>query len=504
MAEGGAGDRLRAAWLLGATLVVSVAGLSYELIAGTVSTYLLGDGVRQFSFVIGLFLSSMGVGAWASRWVGDAAVGFVRAQVGLGLIGGTAAALAFAVFAAGGPVAPPLYGALIAVGVLSGMEIPLLARLLADLGAGRFRFENVLSFDYLGALLAALAFPVLIVPNLSLAAAGLAFGLLNLAVAGGTLWLFRDRLDRGTWAAWGGATALVAGLLAASGPMQAALDARLYADPVVVAQRTPFQTITVTRSAAATRLFLDGAIQFDSRDEARYHEALVHPAMAQAPRRARVLILGGGDGMALREALRWGPERVVLVDLDPAVVGLFRDRDDLAALNGFALRDPRVEVVHADAFTWVRDWRGEAFDVVVMDLPDPRTITLSRLYTAEFLGMVARVAGGQGVMVTQASSPLFAREAFWITARTVGEAWDATPYRAYVPSFGMWGFVMGTKGLRPRQAPYPEGLSVWSPEAWAAARAFDGGMGEVGTAVNRLATHALPRAYARGWAEWFE
>lgn len=490
-------------WLLATTLVVAVAGLIYELIAATVSSYLLGDSVRQFSFVIGIFLASMGVGAWASRFVDDAVTGFVRAQVGLGLIGGSAAAAVFFSFATVEIVGLPLYGALIAVGALSGMEIPLLARILKEIGAGRFRFENVLSVDYLGALVASLAFPLLIVPHLSLIAAGAAFGLLNLAVAGGTLWLFRDRIGWGDRLAWGGAILLVGGLLVQSGPVQGALDARLYEDEIVLSTRSEYQNITITQFRGRTRLFLDGAVQFDTADEARYHEYLVHPAMAHAPRRARVLVLGGGDGMAVREVLRWDPEAVTLVDLDPAVVALFRDRDDLAALNSFALRDARVEVVHSDAFIWAGAAHAP-YDVAILDLPDPKNLSLSRLYTVEFYRLLAERLSAQGVVVTQAGSPVFAPEAFWMIDRSLAEHWDTTPYRSYIPSFGMWGFVMGLpEGLRPRPADLPEGLVALTPEAFTAAQVFETDIGPRDGAVNRLSDHPLPRAYEAGWAEWF-
>ena len=493
-----------AAWLLVSTLAVSVAGLTYELIAATVSSYLLGDSVRQFSFVIGVFLASMGAGAWASRLVEDPVAGFVRAQVALGVVGGTAALVAFLAYAATGAVALPLYAALVAVGALSGMEVPLLARILEEIGAGRFRFENVLTADYLGALAASLAFPVLVVPNLSLIAAGLAFGVMNLAVAGGTLWLFRDRLGWGDRLGWAAATVALAVLLSASGGVGAAIDARLYGDALIVSERSARQAIAVTRHRGRTRLYLDGAVQFDTADEARYHEFLVHPAMAAAPRRERVLILGGGDGMALREVLRWDPAEVVVVDLDPAVVRLFRDRDDLAALNGGAFRDPRVRVVHADAFAWVSDG-ADAFDVAILDLPDPATLSLSRLYTVEFHRMLRRRMSAQGVVVTQAGSPVFATEAFWIAARTVGQVGDIVPYRQYVPSFGMWGFVMGVpEGMRVAVDGLPDGLEVLTPEGFAAARVFDAATGPREGPVNRLSDHALPRAYAEGWGEWFE
>ncbi|MGB3556028.1 MAG: polyamine aminopropyltransferase [Jannaschia sp.] len=491
-------------WLLATTLVVAVAGLIYELIAATVSSYLLGDSVRQFSFVIGVFLSSMGVGAWVSRFVLDPVAGFVRAQIGLGLIGGFAALATFYAYATVGAVAVPLYGALIGVGVFSGMEIPLLARILAEIGAGRFRFENVLSVDYLGALVASLAFPVLIVPNLSLIAAGLAFGLLNLAVAGGTLWLFRARLGAWVALAWAASVAALTVALVWSGPVSGALNARLYEDEIVFDRRTAYQQVTVTRFRGRTRLYLDGAVQFDTIDEHRYHEPLVHPAMAQAPRRARILILGGGDGMAVREVLRWdGVQAVTLVDLDPEVTELFRDRDDLAALNGFSLRDARVTIVAADAFVWARDAEA-VFDVAILDLPDPRNLSLSRLYSVEFYRLLARRLSAQGIVATQAGSPMFAGDAFWIVAETMGRHFDIRPYHAYVPSFGLWGFVLGTPdGMVPLQAEYPPDLAYLTPEIWTAAQVFDAETGPRAVPVNTLSTHPLPLAYAAGWDAWF-
>ncbi|WP_371153174.1 polyamine aminopropyltransferase [Jannaschia sp. 2305UL9-9] len=491
-------------WLLATTLVVAVAGLIYELIAATVSSYLLGDSVRQFSFVIGVFLSAMGVGAWVSRFVVDPVEGFVRAQIGLGLIGGFAALATFYSYATMGAVALPLYGSLIAVGVLSGMEIPLLARILSEIGAGRFRFENVLSVDYLGALVASLAFPVLIVPHLSLIAAGLAFGLLNLGVAGGTLWLFRARLGQGVRLAWGASVAAVAAALIWSGPLAGAMDARLYEDDIVLNTRTSYQQVTVTQFRGRTRLFLDGSVQFDTGDEHRYHEPLVHPAMAQAPRRARVLVMGGGDGMAVREVLRWpGVEAVTLVDLDPAVTTLFRDRDDLAALNANALRDPRVRIVNADAFTWVRD-AEEVFDVAILDLPDPKNLSLSRMYTAEFYRLLRDRLSAQGIVATQAGSPMFAPDAFWIVAETLSQEWSVTPYQSYVPSFGLWGFVLARPaGMVSRQAPYPDDLRFLTNDVWAAAQVFDGDTGPRPVPVNTLTRHPLPMAYEAGWNAWF-
>lgn len=516
----GAGPKDRAdvtpkvAWLLAATFVVAVAGLIYELIAATIASYLLGDSIRQFSFVIGVFLSAMGIGAYVSRYVGDALQGFVRAQMALGVIGGALGPLLFFSYAWYGAVGLPLYGGLIAIGILSGMEIPLISRVMKEIGAAEFRFENVLTADYIGALAASLAFPLLIIPNLSLMAASLAFGALNLLVAGFSIWLFRDRLPQVYWAPWG--AFLLATLVALFGAerLVSVVDARLFQDEVILSETTPYQSIILTRFDDRYRLFLDHSIQFDSLDEHRYHEALVHPAMGLAPRRAQVLVLGGGDGMAVREVLRHdGVERVVLVDLDPRVTDLFSTRPDLTALNGNALNDPRVEIVNADAWAWLAE-ADDIFDVIIADLPDPKSIALSKLYSIEFYAMMVERLSGQGIIVTQAGSPTFSPGAFWTVEATLaatrnpmapGETLGTLPYHLYVPSFGDWGFVMAAPMMpdEARDPVLPDGLRHLTVPVWRAAQAFGPDQGPREVAVNSIQGHPLVAEYERGWNDWF-
>ncbi|GAB5448672.1 polyamine aminopropyltransferase [Gymnodinialimonas sp.] len=515
---GGGASKVEAkvAWLLAATFIVAVAGLIYELIAATISSYLLGDSIRQFSFVIGVFLSAMGVGAWASRFVGDALSGFVRAQIALGAIGGALGPVLFFSYAIYGAVGLPLYGGLIAIGVLSGMEIPLISRVMKEIGAAEFRFENVLTADYIGALAASLAFPLLIVPNLPLMSASLAFGLLNLLVAGFSIYLFRDRLGRGLWLPW--AALLLATLLAfgMSERMVSAVDARLFQDEVILSETTSYQSIVITRFDERYRLFLDHSIQFDSLDEHRYHEALVHPAMGLVAGARRVLVLGGGDGMAVREVLRHeGVEHVTLVDLDPRVTELFATNADLVALNGGALLDERVEVVNTDAWVWAAEADAAPFDVIIADLPDPKSIALSKLYSVEFYGMLMERLSSHGLLVTQAGSPTFATEAFWITEATLaatrnpvapGGSLQTIAYQTYLPSFGNWGFVMAGQVLpdEARVPELPDGLRYMTADVWTASQVFGADQARPeAVPVNTIQGHPLVAAYQRGWEFWF-
>lgn len=514
--EAGADARLRRAreaWLLTATFLVAVAGLIYELIAATLSSYLLGDSVRQFSMVIGIFLAAMGLGAWLSRFVAHALPGFIWAQIALGLLGGFMAPMLYFSYTATGVVELPLFSALIAVGALSGMEIPLIARILKEIGAPVFRFENVLSVDYVGALVASLLFPTLILPHLGLMSASLAFGAMNLAVAGLSLWIFRDEAPRAALWVWGVALALTLAALWQAERMVSAAEARLYDDDIIVTEQSAWQRITVTRFRGRVRLFLDGSIQFDSMDEYRYHEALVHPAMGLATPARRILILGGGDGLAAREVLKYPTvESVTLVDLDPAVTGLFRDQPELSALNAGALRDPRVTILNMDAWKYAED-SADTFDVIIADLPDPKSVALSKLYSREFYAMVVGHLSPRGVLVVQAGSPLFARDAFWSVIGTLRAtrnpvdpegAPDVLPYHVFLPSFGDWGFGLVT--LAPLQAAAPElpaDLRYLTADTWAAAQVFAPDVADSAPQINTLRSHALVGYYDAGWDRWF-
>ena len=502
----------QAIWLLAATFVVAVAGLVYELIAGAVSSYLLGDSVTQFSLVIGVFMTSMGLGAWASRFVSVPERGFTLSQVLLGIVGGFSAPVLFLAYGYLDGLHAILFSLVIAIGALSGLEIPLITRILTEREAMTHTLSSVLTADYAGALVAAVLFPLVIVPQLGLMAASLTFGLLNLLVAGISVWLFRERIGwalRGAWVF--GLVACAAGLIWSDRIVSLA-DRAFFEDDVILAEETPYQRIVVTHWRDRYRLFLNGSIQFDTLDEHRYHESLVHPAMARAPRRADVLILGGGDGMAVREVLRWADvERVTLVDLDPRVTELFRDRPGLAALNDRSLSDPKVTILNQDAWLFARE-NAEVFDVIILDLPDPRDFAVSKLYSREFYAPLMERLSPRGVMVTQAGSPVFAREAFWSVVRTwagtrnparPGEALTFVPYHTYVPSFGDWGFTMVTQEAGFREpVSLPEDLKYLSEEAFTAMTVFPEDSGPLDVQPNTILSHPLVRYYEDGWAAW--
>jgi spermidine synthase len=494
-------------------LVIATCGLIYELLAGTVASYVLGDSVRQFSLIIGLYLSAMGVGAWLSRFVDHPARTFVDVELGVALVGGVSAPLLFIAFTRVEFFAALLYGAVFTVGTLVGLELPLLMRILKDQLDFKDLVARVLTFDYLGALVASLLFPIVLVPELGLVRTSLLFGLCNAGVGLWGTWLLAPLMKPRDIAALRVRAAIVVVVLAGGLVQAEALTAlgeeAQYTDAVVHAETSPYQRIVITRGPTGFDLFLGGNLQFASLDEYRYHEALVHPAMAAAaegqgrpPR--RVLVLGGGDGLALREILKHGSvEAVTLVDLDPAMTRLARELPLLRELNRDAMHDRRVTVVNDDAWLWIaKDPRR--WDVIVVDFPDPNNFALGKLYTRRFYQLVrARLAPG-GAAAVQATSPLFARASYWCIVRTMESAGLVVrPYHLAVPAFGVWGYALARAEpfAPPAHAPAVE-LRYLNDEALAAMFLFPVDLGPVPVEINRLDNQALVRLYEAEWRKF--
>ena len=484
--------------------VVATCGLVYELIAGALASYLLGNSVTWWSLVIGTYLSAMGVGSWLSRFVEHRLLDrFVEIEVAVALLGGFEALILFAAFGWSSSFRFALFAHVFLVGMLVGLEIPLIIRILEAQSSLKELVARVLALDYLGALAASLAFPLVLVPWLGLFRTGLLFGLCNAGVALWATLLFEQGRPRTRLRVLaGGAVLVLAGTFPFAAKLETSLENGLFADPVVYRQVTPYQRLVVTHGDGDTRLFLNGALQFSSTDEYRYHEALVHPAMVSVLGPKRVLVLGGGDGLGVREVLRHPDvESVTLVDLDPAMTRLFTGREEFAELNGHALSDPRVTVINDDAFAWLQRAEGR-FDVAIVDFPDPSDYAVGKLYTAHFFRLLRQRMSERGVFAVQSTSSFFSPEAFWCIVRTVeSEGLTAKPYHAYVPSFGEWGFVLaGAQPPRP-DGDLPDGLRFLDAETLPSLFVFSKDMKRREGPINRLSNQVLVRLYEQDWLE---
>lgn len=504
-------SRRERATLLISVLIISICALAYELIVATLSSYLLGDSVTQFSFTIGFFLFAMGIGALISRRIQSAELRwFILIEICIGLFGGTSALILNAVFAS-----IDIYYTTImllismVIGACIGLEIPLLTRIVAHRDQLSHALSDILSIDYIGSLLASLAFPTFLLPVLGVNQTAFLMGLLNISVAGILLNTFGYRLQK-QWkqALWGiwflVASIMVLGTIFSTNIVKF-FEQQLYSAAIIYEEQTPLQRIIITRGAGDDlRLFINGNIQFSSRDEYRYHEVLVHSVISAARTRETVLVLGGGDGLVARELLKYDDiQEIIVVDLDPAITDLAQTHPLLVDINQDAMNNERVTIVNQDAFKYLEE-SDDLYPVIIIDLPDPNNETLSKLYSTAFYKLIKQHMTRDGAFITQATSPYFVREAFWTIVTTIeANDFEVLPLRTHVPSFGEWGFVLATQ-IRPPQISVPENipLQYLTKDTLNYATQFDLDTDRIPAQVNTLNTPILPRVYERGWRQW--
>jgi spermidine synthase len=450
--------------LLASVAACAACGIIYELALLTLSTSLNGGGIVATSLIVAGYIAALGAGALLVKpllhW---AAIAFVAVEALLAIVGGLSAAALYVMFSFfGGSLLMLALGTAL-IGALVGAEVPLLMTLLQrgrTAGAtdtGR-TLANLNAADYLGALIGGLVWPFVLLPHLGMIRGAAATGIINLlAAAVVSIFLLRRVVSTRqlitALGALGLALALLATLLVRAQDIETTSRQRLYADPIIACRQSAYQEIVVTRRGNDMRLYLDGGLQFSTRDEYRYTESLVYPALGAGAR--SVLVLGGGDGLAARELLRTpGVDKIVQVELDPAVIELARSTMRYA--NGGSLDNPRVHVVTADAMKWLRETKSPSFDAIIVDLPDPDTPVLGRLYSTEFYALVSRALAPGGLMVVQSGSPYSTPIAFWRTISTITAAgYAVTPYHVYVPTFGDWGFALARRGDKAPQPALP-------------------------------------------------
>ncbi|MGB7068694.1 MAG: polyamine aminopropyltransferase [Pyrinomonadaceae bacterium] len=491
-------------------IVIATCGLIYELLAGTLSSYVLGDSVTQFSLVIGIYLFAMGVGSWLSRYIDRRiAERFIDIELAVAVLGGFSAPLLFLTFANISYFGLVLYTTVFLIGTLVGLEIPLLMRILKDELDFKDLVSRVLALDYIGALVASLLFPLFLVPVLGLNRTSLLFGMLNAGVAIWATWLLEPLIKNNITILRVKGFVIIVLLMIAfikADTLTTLAEDGLFTDNIIYAKSSPYQRIVVTKGKTGYSLFLNGNLQFNSFDEYRYHEALVHPGFAAYDRKAkRILVLGGGDGLAVREVLKHDSvESVTLVDLDPMMTGLSKNLSALAELNENAFDDPRVTIINADAFVWLDSVTTHPFDIAIVDFPDPNNFALGKLYSTRFYNLLKSKLTPDASVVIQCTSPLVARRSFWSIIKTVeAVGFSVVPFQATVPSFGVWGYALAKQ--KPFDAPEkpPAGveLKFLNDQSFASMFNFstDTSLPDEEIEINRLDNQALVRYYESEW-----
>ena len=507
-------NNLRRLWLLFSVFIIATSGLVYELIAGSISSYLLGDAVTQFSLVIGVFLSAMGIGSYAVKFIETRLLlRFLQIELLIALIGGMSSLLIFATAAFLGQIFSPVFYLLCAtIGALVGAEIPLLIRIVRDQKIGDV-ISTVLAIVYLGALLGSLLFPFVILPYVGISRASVIFGLMNIAI----VWMgFRFLSNKQKiilrWQSMMVSFILLLTLFGSNRWVHMMED-MLYQDKIIFAESTSYQRIVMTRWKNDVRLFLNGNLQFASKDEVRYHESLIHPlfhSLQKHPK--RVLLLGGGDGLAVREILKYQSiEKIDLVDIDPVMTRISSSMPILREMNQNSLESPKVHIFHEDAMQFVQQ-KDHFYDAIIVDLPDPNTDSLSKLYSVSFYQLLVRRLSEKGGLVTQATSPFFARKAYWSIVRTLEEVRERSPQQNHiqvrpfhqnVPSFGEWGFVMLTKyGQNPTQFDPAISMQYLHDDLLPSLYVFGKDMDRLPVEPNHISNPILYQYYEKGWSEF--
>ncbi len=431
------------------TLMISGCSMVYELIISAVSSYLVGNSTLQYSVTIGLYMCALGVGSYLSKFIRKNLFNwFANVEIGIGIIGGLSSLTLFLANLYLQSYALIMYIEIIIIGTFAGLEIPLLTRIIEeDRKDLRVTISAIFSFDYIGGLIGSIAFPMLLLPHLGYFATSFLAGMFNLLAAALIIFKYHDRLLHAH--VYRAVSLVLIGLMAVgmvfSENVGNLIENGLYRDDVILIEQTEYQKIVVTKHKDDMRLYIDGNCQFSSADEYRYHEALVHVPMAYAEKHENILVLGGGDGLAVRELLKYPETQITLIDLDADITKLCSEYPQIVSLNEGALSSDRLTMLHMDAYEYLETCSA-LYDVILVDLPDPNNESLNKLYTNVFYQMCSNCLAEGGVLNVQSTSPYYATKAFWCINKTMeSEGLYVKPFHLQVPAFGDWGFNMASK-----------------------------------------------------------
>ncbi|MDB9751715.1 polyamine aminopropyltransferase [Gammaproteobacteria bacterium] len=479
--------------LIGIMSVLAACGLIYEYLLSHYAGRVIGAVDSAIYSMIGIMIVSMGIGAFAAKLIKDPFTGFTVLELLIGFFGATSILIVAGIISLSYSLPQQLQeiyglhssittdGGIIQLlqsfvyytpficgfflGVMIGMEIPLIARIREVIYERHLTHNTgtIYGADYIGAGVGAAIWVIFCLKQPIIVSA---VGTASVNIFIGLIFLFRYQkyLNRPKllFLAHVGLTALLITIGFFSTTITEGMGSSFFKDKVVYTKITPYQHLTLTERKVGkgiqpiTSLYINGRLQFSSNDEIIYHNYLTHPALLSSARQDNVLVIGGGDGMAVREILKWNPNSVTLVDLDPLMLELFSGKDQdapkevndiLLKLNESAFLDPRVKTVAADAFLEVEKMisNQQLFDTIIVDLPDPSHPDLNKLYSNYFYMRLKELINGDGAIAIQSTSPYHAKKAFISIGRTLADAGFITEqYHANVPTFGEWGWTIGT------------------------------------------------------------
>lgn len=437
--------------LKAALFATGLSGVVAEYVLSTLASYFIGDSTVQWALIISTMLFSMGFGSRLTKYLEkDLLEKFIIIELLLTIFTSLCSVIAFTAAAYTIYTGLIIYSFSIIIGLLIGMEIPLVIRLNEEFEALRVNVSSILEKDYYGSLLGGIFFAFVGLPYLGLTYTPFVLAFINFSVTVAMVVLVwrsvlpRVRFRYGTMLGVV-ATLLLTGVLLAR-PIVLQGEQKRYKDKVIFSEQSKYQKVVITQWEDDYWLYINGNQQLSTLDEAMYHEPLVHPAMKLQQQPKRVLVLGGGDGCAVREVLKYpSVEAITLVDLDPLMTELGKDHPVLKELNQGALSSEKVEIINTDGFIFLQK-DTSFYDVVLIDFPDPNSVELGRLYSQEFYSMVHRRLTKYGVMITQAGSPYFATRAFrCIDATMQAAGFSTVPMHNQVVTLGEWGWVLGMK-----------------------------------------------------------
>ena len=434
-----------------ALFATGISGIVAEYILSTLASYFIGDAVVQFALIVSTMLFSMGLGSRLSKQINkNLLLNFIYLELALSFLVSFCALLVYVTYGRFTPVF--IYFLSIVVGLLIGLEIPIVTRLNEEFEELKVNVASILEKDYYGSLVGGLFFAFVGMPYLGLTYTPFVLGLLNFTVA---FWMFfqlrnviSSKHQKSILIAFVLIGFTILGGIIFAKPIVKFGDQKKYRDKIIYQEQTKYQKIVLTERKGDYSLFINGNLQLSSFDEFMYHEPLVHTVMNISESRKNILILGGGDGCAVREVLKYKEvAHITLVDLDPAMTNLGKTHEVFLSMNDNVLNNNRVEIVINDAFQFLENSKS-LYDVIIIDLPDPNNIDLNKLYTKEFYYLIQKNLTFGGAVITQAGSPYYATKAFYSIEKTMRAGGLHTlPLHNQILTMGQWGWIIGSKVL---------------------------------------------------------